>query len=325
MIHPDASLTIYNFGPEGTEPSNQGSGSLTIYKAACPPGFNGTAYFEECFDTPLSGVEFFVGNVEAEGANRGLEGTTGPNGFVGFDVPTTGRISVVEAVPEGCVDYAVVCTDAAGQAVSVAHLGPLTPPPGVTTARFGIELDIAMGEDIRCDWYNVPAPISTATATSILNPTPTLTPSPPSGDEGWPAVIIAESCDEDDIEPVESITSLADLTTPEGEPIGRDVTSVPETSFITIDLSLDDLVAEGHAIAIESTEDEGAFVACGDVAGILTDNGDLVIALREVNDSRFADVAYLSANPDAPDQTDVSLFLVEGLAGEERDGTPAAG
>lgn len=122
-----------------------GDSSLTIYKAACPPGFTGMAYFEECFDTPLSGAEFFVGNVEAEGANPGLEGTTGPSGFVGFDVQATGRTSVVEAVPEGYVDYAVVCTDAAGQAVSIEHLGSLAPPPGATTARFGIELDIATG------------------------------------------------------------------------------------------------------------------------------------------------------------------------------------
>lgn len=120
---------------------------------------------------------------------------------------------------------------------------------------------------------------------------------------------------------MESIASLAALTAPEGEAVGRDVNSVPETSFTTIDLSLDDLVAEEHAIAIESAEDEGELVACGDIAGILTPNGDLVLALRELNDSGFAGVAYLSANTDGPDQTDVSLFLVEGLAGGERDGT----
>lgn len=42
----------------------------------------------------------------------------------------------------------------------------------------------------------------------------------------------------------------------------------------------------------------------------------------EVDDSGFVGVAYLSANPEDPDQTDAPLFLVEGLADEERDGTP---
>ena len=49
---PDASLTIYNFGPEEDEQDDEGGGVLTIYKAACPPGFTGTAYFEECFRQP---------------------------------------------------------------------------------------------------------------------------------------------------------------------------------------------------------------------------------------------------------------------------------
>ena len=262
--------------------------------------------------------------------NPGLDDTTGPDGFLSFNVQITGRNAVVEAVPEGYVDYAVVCTDAAGGAVAAERLGSLTPPPDATTARFGIELEVPAEADIRCDWYNILA----ADATEPVSPTPsppptpvpTATPSPTPEVDGRTAEIIAGSCDEGeaDLASADTIVSLTDLVAADGDSVGRDVDAVPETSFTSIALSIDDLVAEGHVIAVGSVEDDEELVACGDIAGVLTENGDLAVALREVDDAGFAGVAYLSPSASDPDQTGVSLFLVDGLAGQADEGTPTA-
>lgn len=314
-----------------TEPPT-GTGRLTIYKAACPPGFTGTAYFDECFDNPVNDVEFFAGSIEARGMNPVLDGKTGPDGFLSFDIQTTGRNGVTEAVPEGYVDYAVVCTDAAGGAVAAKRLGSMTPPGG-PTVTFGIELVVPAGADIRCDWYNIPAagPTATATPSPAANPTETpsaastqpRTPTPAPEMASRPVDIIVGSCEEDeaDLASAESVAALTDLAAADGESVGLDVAAVPETSFTSIELSIDDLVAEEHAIVVGSVEDDDELVACGDIAGLLTESGDLVVALQQVDDSGFVGVAYLSPES-STDQTGVSVFFVEGLA---EDGAPKAG
>lgn len=149
----------------------------------------------------------------------------------------------------------------------------------------------------------------------------TETPSPPLEVDGRAATIFAGDCGGRFIDGFPVFTNLVDLVPARGESVGRPVDAVPETSFTTVFAPFDDLAADPHLIAISALDDETELVACGDIAGVLTGSGDLVVPLRELNDSGFAGVAYLS--PDSStDQTGVSVFLVEGLADE---GTPAAG
>jgi plastocyanin len=85
----------------------------------------------------------------------------------------------------------------------------------------------------------------------------------------------------------------------------------------TVDVSLDDLLAAEHAINIhESAENIGTYIACGDIAGTVTD-GALEIELRELNGSGYAGKATLADGGDGT--TTVTIMLMHGDAA-----TPAA-
>jgi hypothetical protein len=92
----------------------------------------------------------------------------------------------------------------------------------------------------------------------------------------------------------------------------NDVTQVEDsnvaTSTITLDVSLDELLASPFAInAHESAENIANYVACGDIAGPVVD-GQLLVGMTEQNDSGVSGVAVLQSN-DAGG-TDVTVYLV---------------
>lgn len=195
----------------------------------------------------------------------------------------------------------------------------------------GAEYDFRHGNDITyisiINYITASGNGETPAATTGLSPTPTNT-SPVSTattttEPGHAAVISGGRCpiSTDDLD---ALAELAGLTAPEGAPVGQEVEAIPETSFTTVALSLDALLADDHAIVIRADDgDEPDSVACGDLGGILNENGSLIIGLYAVNDSNLSGVAFLAPNSDDPEQTDVSLFLVEGLAADH-DGTPPA-
>ncbi len=123
---------------------------------------------------------------------------------------------------------------------------------------------------------------------------------------------------------------LTDVEVPEGEAIGPDeVLAAAEPvaiSFTTLDVSLDELVEDAHAIDIHRSEQEtDTFVTCGEIAGIPGPTGGLAIALRAQGDSGLGGIAFVVPNPANPAQTDVSVLLAEDLTGgAEGEGTPEA-
>jgi hypothetical protein len=83
------------------------------------------------------------------------------------------------------------------------------------------------------------------------------------------------------------------------------------TSMTTVEVSLDDLLAEPYAINLhKSDQDVQTYVACGDITGTVVD-GQLVIGLKQQSDSGIAGVAVLTSN-DAGG-TDVTVYVVDGL------------
>ena len=147
-------------------------------------------------------------------------------------------------------------------------------------------------------------------------------------ERGHPAEIRAGGCAEG--EEGEAVASLTAPTAPRGEAVGQERAAAVENSFTSVPLPLETLLAANHAIAVrESAQDDAATIACGEIGGVLGENGDLVIGLREQNRSGFTGVAYLSSGAGGA-STDISVFLLQNLDRAPRDdrtrgGTPVAG
>jgi hypothetical protein len=87
----------------------------------------------------------------------------------------------------------------------------------------------------------------------------------------------------------------------------------------TADISLDDLLAEPHSIAIRaSAEETDVVLACGSIGGLVQDD-ELYIALAPQDDSGFYGIAKLSKDDDG---TQVEIFLVQ--PNESGAATPVA-
>ena len=147
-------------------------------------------------------------------------------------------------------------------------------------------------------------------------------------ERGHPAEIRAGGCAEG--EEGETVASLTALTAPRGEAVGQEGAAAVESSFTSVPLALETILAANHAIVVrESAQDDAEAIACGEIGGVLGENGDLVIGLRQQNRSGFTGVAYLSPGAGGA-STDISVFLGENLDRAPRDdrtrgGTPAAG
>ncbi len=106
----------------------------------------------------------------------------------------------------------------------------------------------------------------------------------------------------------------------EGEGTGPETALRVAVSESTVDATLDDIIAGGHAINFhESEENIQNYIACGDIGGVVVD-GTLTIGLGELNDSGFTGVAILSEDGE---QTNVSVYLVPSDAGAATAATPA--
>jgi hypothetical protein len=79
------------------------------------------------------------------------------------------------------------------------------------------------------------------------------------------------------------------------------------TSFTTVPVSLQALIANDHAIAIPFPVGE-EFEACGEIGGIFTEAGALVVGISPQGEVGLSGVAYCSPSSD-PALTNVSLFI----------------
>ena len=130
-----------------------------------------------------------------------------------------------------------------------------------------------------------------------------------------PAHVHQGTCAELDPEPEYPLSEVEPVS-PDAEP------GAVEVGVTSIDVSLDDLLAEPFAINLhESTENVENYIACGDVVGTVVD-GTLVIGLYEQNDSGYSGVAALSTTGNGG--TDVVVFLGFGLSNAAAEATPAA-
>lgn len=132
------------------------------------------------------------------------------------------------------------------------------------------------------------------------------------------------TCDNLDPTPQENLNNVEprknDDDEVESNPEG--VLNSPRVLFskTDVDMSLDDMLAESHAINVhKSAEEPMVYIACGDIGGTVIDD-ELDIGLAPLNNSGFYGVAVLKKDGD---KTTVEIYLVEPTAGSEET-TPNA-
>jgi hypothetical protein len=119
-----------------------------------------------------------------------------------------------------------------------------------------------------------------------------------------PAEVRSGSCDE----PGETIASLTPLENPEGEAQGQGAAIEAQSSYTTIPIPLDSLLSgQTNITALLSEEASDIVVACGEIGGVLSEGGSLVVKLSERNDSGFSGIAFLA--PGDSGTTGASVFL----------------
>lgn len=82
------------------------------------------------------------------------------------------------------------------------------------------------------------------------------------------------------------------------------------SSFTAVGLAFDEIIAAEHAVRVtRDAAESSATEICGEIGGVLTETGSLVIVLREANQRDLAGMAILAPSALEPDATDVTLLL----------------
>ena len=132
-----------------------------------------------------------------------------------------------------------------------------------------------------------------------------------------PSHIHSGDCDE----PGEVVQPLNSLTVPVGAVSGNSDAVIAEAAFTSIPQSLDELLAEDHALKVHLSADQiQTYLACGDIGGAADADGALIVGMKELDDSGYAGIAYLV--PAANGSTSISVMIARVVA-DETPGTVA--
>jgi hypothetical protein len=114
----------------------------------------------------------------------------------------------------------------------------------------------------------------------------------------------------------EVVAPLTDLTGATGDRVGQARRAIPaESSFTSVPMTLDAILGADHLVNVHlSAEEIDTYIACGEIGGMLTPEGAVIIGLRELSDSGFTGIAYLAPGVDGA-STDVSVFVAPTLGG----------
>jgi hypothetical protein len=124
------------------------AGRLTIHKLQCPAGYDGETFFEDCHGNRLGGVAF-----DAYGPEGFLRQdiTTNDRGILVLDgIEVGGTVTILEqftSAPATAV-FVVYCSNSAGEQVQFDYRERQN--------EGGVRLGVFRGDDILCDWYDIP-------------------------------------------------------------------------------------------------------------------------------------------------------------------------
>jgi hypothetical protein len=149
-------------------PPDQADGSLIIGVATCPEGYEGENYAADC-TTPAAGVDFAIGTPHTD--NTAITTSRG-DGLATFSLAqfAPGPLAVGEPAAED-LTYAVFCSKNEGEPLNFAYEMIDYEPGG---PLLGIRFEFAAGDQIACEWYNIPAE-----GDGTPPPLPTPRPMPP--------------------------------------------------------------------------------------------------------------------------------------------------
>ena len=112
---------------------------------------------------------------------------------------------------------------------------------------------------------------------------------------------------------------LVDGEASAGEAVGQATAIGTQGSVTTADVSLTAIIEGGHVVMVhKSAEEIDVYVAGGDIGGTMMGANDLVVGLKELNESGLSGIAILHDNGD--ETTTVSVYLTsrdDGHAAEE--------
>lgn len=133
--------------------------SLEIHVAQCPPGYlAGASIFDDCHGNGLAGLPVRVSsdNGFAGAISTSIPTSPGP-GVAHFDGLADGTYTVAADVSDSSSVF-VYCSDASDNEI----------PATYDDTSQSLTFDLAGGEAITCDWYEIPAEVQPAAGTSSL-------------------------------------------------------------------------------------------------------------------------------------------------------------
>jgi hypothetical protein len=129
------------------ENAKGGTGSIELHSLACPAGYNGSNYFNDCHPNGLKNITFNISgpNGYSNSAKTTVPKTPGP-GIAAFDNLDPGTYTITQDIPGDFNNVYIYCSMAnSDQTVSFN-----------TTNQGGISLKLTDGMGVVCDWYNTP-------------------------------------------------------------------------------------------------------------------------------------------------------------------------
>jgi hypothetical protein len=134
-----------------------GTQTITIHNRICPTGYTGSALFADCHGNPQTDhLDFTI-----SGSGELQTQATDDNGNVTFN-SNPGSHDISGGVPGEFASTVVYCSVNRDQIPS-------------TQTDTGYSVTVPDGEDVICDWYNIPEDLSGLTPTPAPTSTPTTT------------------------------------------------------------------------------------------------------------------------------------------------------
>src|SRR4051812_37169693 len=144
--------------------------------------------------------------------------------------------------------------------------------------------------------------------------------------QSLPADIRAGSC----AEPGDSVAALNPLVVPEGESQGPNGATPVAQSVTDVAMMVPDMLGATNSLMVYASPDQtGAPIVCGEIGGVIGDDGSLTIGLQATEGGQASGLASFAPNRKG-DGTTVSVNLIDEGSNHERadnatDGSGDAG